>query len=381
MEEIQTAATSPKTADCTPIVLREKDRVRLLFKPTLVANPKDPKACIDGCFVYEKRSATGAPWQSANTESLGTIKVGEQYKLELHAAELLKLMEGLGPLYRASWQDPGIRAGKHTLVRLEVGLARFLRLGQSQLDSFLNAHPDDAVAVFRKLLEWVSAGSIPTDVSAALQDVDPTKLPAVSALLGLSALKAALHEWEVNKSNSSEAFWQSTLAKHSFVLSQLFAHPVVVIQERAYLGGKALDDTRGSYLDFLAASKATDAVVLVEIKTPSTPLLGPEYRKDAWPPSPELTGALAQVLKYRNTLATEFSKLAHMPDRDLVLGGAPCLVIAGDATRDLDTPAKRESFEAFRSQLNAVRVVTYDELFEKLRVSSQLLEGLPKSEA
>ena len=378
MEEIQTASTSANTADCTPIVLREKERVRLLFRPTLVANAKDPKACIDGSFVYERRAAAGE-WQSANTESLGTIKAGEQYKLELHAAELLRLMEGLGPLYRASWQDSGIRAGKHTLVRMEAGLARFLKLGQSQLDAFLNAHPDDAVSVFCKLLEWVSAGSLSTDASAALQGVDPAKLPAVSALLGLSALKAALHEWEANKSNSSESFWQSTLAKHSFVLSQLFAHPVVVIQERAYLGGKSLDDTGGSYLDFLAASKATDAIVLVEIKTPSTALLGPEYRTDAWPPSPELAGALAQVLKYRNTMTTEFSKLGRMSDRDLVLGGAPCLVIAGDATRELDTPAKRESFEAFRSQLSAVRVVTYDELFEKLHVSSQLLEGLPKS--
>ena len=51
------------------------------------------------------------------------------------------------------------------------------------------------------------------------------------------------------------------------------------------------------------------------------------------------------------------------------------MVLAGDAGRELNTPEKRDSFEAQRAQMNSVRIVTYDELFTKLRVTTHLLEG------
>ena len=51
------------------------------------------------------------------------------------------------------------------------------------------------------------------------------------------------------------------------------------------------------------------------------------------------------------------------------------MVLAGHAERELDTPEKRESFEAQRAQLSSVRIVTYDELFKKLKVTTRLLEG------
>lgn len=373
MEQLEASSTSARTAECTPIVLRQTERVRLVFRPTLLVNDAEPKACIRGDFIYEKKSSSGA-WLPANTTSLATIKAGEQYKLEIHSGELLELMETLGPLYRARWQERGVQFGRRTYVRMEAGLARFLQLGQAELEDFLNAHPDDAAAVLGKLVHWLSSGVMSAQASTALAGIDPARLPAVTALLGLSTLKTALEEWETNAENDSEAFWQSTLSRHSFVLAQLFAHPVVIIQERAYLGGKALDDKGGSYLDFLTAACSTAGVALVEIKTPITALLGPQYRTNAYPLSPELSGAIAQVLKYRHTLATEFSHHSHGNGLELVLGGAPCLVIVGNASRELITPAKRESFEALRSQLSTVHIVTYDELFTKLRVSAQLLE-------
>jgi hypothetical protein len=344
-----------------------------VFRPTIIVNSDNPRACLRGDFVYEKRQKTSDPWHPANTVSLATLKSGEGFKLELHSGELLELLETLGPLYRARWAEGGAIPRRRTYVRMETGLAQFLKLGQAELEAFLNGHPADAAAVLGKLIHWVT--SVSPEASKALAEVDPGRLPAVTALLGLSALKNALAEWETQASNSSEAFWQAMLAKHSFVLSHLFAHPVMIIQERAYLGGKALDDTGGSYLDFLTAASQTNGVALVEIKTPATLLMGPEYRGGAYPISGELSGAVAQALKYRHTFATEFARLCHSHAGDLVLGGCPCVVLAGDASRELDAPAKRESFEAFRGQLNDVRIVTYDELFAKLKVTTTLLEG------
>ena len=378
MDTVTTTSTSANSAICSPVELRRTDRIRLAFHPMIVRNDAQPKACINGVFVYERKSASG-DWEPMNTESLGTIKTGEQYRLEIHSDELLTLVQALGPLYRSTWRD-GVVPGTHELVRMETSAARFLELGHDALQQVLDAHPRDAVQVLTKLLRWVASAPTNDDAIAALADVEPGELPSVSALVGLTALKAASREWSDNRDNAHEPFWQRCLARHSFVLSQLFAHPLVVIQERAYLGGKALDDTGGSYLDFLLASQATEAVALIEIKTPMTRLLAKEYRGGAFPPSEELSGAVAQVLKYRRTFAKDFDRLARESKRDIVLGSVPCVVVIGDAKRELDGNTDlTESFEEFRAQLRDVRIVTYDELFAKVQVMADLLEVVPSA--
>jgi hypothetical protein len=370
---IETTPTSSKTADCTPVVLRQTDRVRLVFRPTLVDNEKDPKACIRGEFVYQKKSAKDE-WIPANSRSLATVKAGEEYKLDLGCGELLALLEELGPLYRAGWEERGVSiAARKSYVKLEDAAARFLRLGQADLEALLDAHPEESLQVLTKLVQWLSAGSMTTEAASALATMDPTRLPSVTALLGLSALKAAVDLWDANQGNSSEKFWQRELSRHSFVLSQLFAHPVVVIQERAYLGGKAIDDTGGSYLDFLAASSMTNAVALIEIKTPGTALLGSDYRTGAYPVSSEISGAIAQVLKYRRTLVAEFDRLSQA-GRKLILGSPRCIIVAGHIEEEFRSSEQRESFEAFRGQLSDVQLISFDELFSKLRTSARLLE-------
>lgn len=50
-------------------------------------------------------------------------------------------------------------------------------------------------------------------------------------------------------------------------------------------------------------------------------------------------------------------------------------MIAANAGRELDTLEKRECFESQRAQLSSVRLVTYDELFTKLHITTRLLEG------
>lgn len=236
MEKIRTQSTSSKSAVASPIVVRETETIRLIFKPTLVANENQPRACIKGEFIYQRKKGEDE-WEDANTESLATIKSGEQYKLSLHSAELLALMEALGPLYRAQWSAGGvIQKGLREYVAIDKGLAEFLRAEDHQLKQILDASPDDAAAFLGKMLAWISS-SESLSILEKLSELEKDRLPAVTALLGLSSLKTALNEWESNKNNASERYWQEVLSKYSFVIGQLFAHPVVVIREQAYLGG------------------------------------------------------------------------------------------------------------------------------------------------
>jgi hypothetical protein len=162
------------------------------------------------------------------------------------------------------------------------------------------------------------------------------------------------------------------------VLSQLFAYPLVVVAKKAYVGGKRLDNRHGNIVDFLGSVPATGSAVLIEIKTPATRLLGPEYRQDVFPSSPDLGGAIAQVLHYRETLLRELNTLTQ--GRHALLTGAEprCVLIVGNAERELTDDYRKGSFERVRERLFGVTVVTFDEVFRRI---SDLVSLIEKAEA
>src|SRR5207248_202508 len=109
------------------------------------------------------------------------------------------------------------------------------------------------------------------------------------------------------------------------------------------------------------------------IKTPQTPLLAPEYRQDVFPPSQELTGALAQVLHYRDTFTQQFQLVTQ--DEPSWLAVEPrCVVLAGSSLSTL-SGAHRKSFELYRDRLAGVAVITFDELFARVEGLIALLES------
>ena len=87
----------------------------------------------------------------------------------------------------------------------------------------------------------------------------------------------------------------------------MFSWPCTVVKDQAYVGGKNVSNTRGKIVDFLVKNRITENAVLIEIKTPQTPLLGREYRQGVINISEDLSGAILQVLKEGN--ASNFSEI------------------------------------------------------------------------
>jgi len=73
--------------------------------------------------------------------------------------------------------------------------------------------------------------------------------------------------WDGHRENSDEQFWQQTFTENSYVLSQVFAVPMVFIQDRAYVGGMALDRTDARFVDYLFSTESSREAILIEIKT------------------------------------------------------------------------------------------------------------------
>jgi hypothetical protein len=365
MDTIETRSTSRHTALCTPIVLRETDTVRLVFLPALVDHPSNPKACVDGHFIYERKTKSNR-WVPAHRVALSTLRAGEGFQLRLHATELRYFLENLVPLYRVYDQHGGIPRGKQAFVPVDLKTA----------DNLKQISPDgDLISTFLPaLIALASNAASRRKTAEQIAAVAAMDLPDFTALLGLASLKSALHHWRENQANDSEEFWHQTLTEHAFVLSQVFAYPVFFIKSKAYVGGKALSNTGGKVTDFLAAVETTGALILLELKTPQTQLLGREYRPGVFPLSVDLAGAVAQVLRGQQALMREFNNLTAEQDEKLTLGDPRCVVIAGH-TAELTNKKMRENFEIHRERIRGVTVVTYDELFMRLERLISLLEG------
>lgn len=368
MERLDITSTSQHSAIASDIVIRQTDAIRLVFRPEIVDNPSNPRAAIRGTFLYQRKGKADQ-WSDAQHSSLATIKKGEGYQIEIKSGELLPLLRALGALYRLHERE-GVPQGRQRFVKMEENLGKLLELGDADLHDFLTAHSTDAVTTLRRVLRWLTSSTALAD----FVESDGGQVAVINAALGLATLRGIHRIWTENQSNSSEAFWQQLLARHAFMLSQVFSYPIVVLREKAYLGGKRVDNQHGNVADFLARAASSGNAVIIEIKTPTTPLLGQEYRDEAYPLSADLTGAVAQVLKYRDSLSENVRDLMPGNEHGILSTESRCLVIAGH-TSTLTTTPRRLGFERFRERLAGVTIVTFDELFTRVLELARLFEA------
>lgn len=365
MEKVDVQSTSSHSAICSDIVLRQGDRVRLLFRPEIVDNSSNPEARVRGKFIYQ-RKGNAEPWENFDGVPLSSLKKGEGFQLALHSEEVFILRRDLYELARLH-REQGIPQGHAQFLKVERNLADLLELGQLELEKFLSANKSDAIKVFARVLRWLLEAP---DVASQLA-LDEIELPTLNAIVSLANLRAISSVWSESSENSDEEFWQNELSKHAFVLGFLFACPIVIIKEKAYVGGKRFDNRHGNLVDFLARIPTSNAAVLLEIKTPTTPLLGSQYRDDVFPLSGDVIGAISQVIHYRESLMND---LAVRHAADLSSSDPRCLLIVGSAQRELTDEFRKRSFERFRERLVGVTIVTFDEVFERVRALSVLFE-------
>ena len=274
-------------------------------------------------------------------------------------------------------------AGKYIVINVaDRRLAS--RVDGDVLNQLLDARPEAAPGLLNRLLSWAGSTANAVEAVSKLEALTPDNLNQLNTLIGISTLKKVLAIWDENRENDDEEFWQQVLTDNAVLFAQVFSFPVVVVQEKAFVGGKSISNRSGNIVDFLVKNGLTENAALIEIKKPTTPLLSKEYRKDVFNVSDELTGAVLQVSNYKNSLLRHFTSLTHPdsgPDLRIEAFDPRCLVVVGSLARDCTEAACRKSFELFRAALRDVQVVTFDELFAKVRILLDLLEGAPQQPA
>ncbi len=364
MERVETQSTSRKTATVSDIVLREGPQARLLSRPEIVDNTGRPAAAVRGRFLYQKKNRLG-DWVDFDRLPLTSVKADEGYQLAINSNELYNLLIRLRSVYELA-KAYGVPQGKKKILGVGGTLANILTLAGPELQEFFTSNSEDAASLFRQLLRWIGKRS-----DTELFEGGATLLE-LNAAVGLTNLKIFLKEWRDHSKESQEEFWQTLFAKNAFVLSQLFAYPVILIKDKAYLGGKDLTNRGGQIVDFLYKLESTGAAAMVEIKTPMTPLLGSEYR-GVYPISSEVAGAISQALRYRDSLV-ENRQTLQGEGPPLTAAEPYCVVVAGDCI-ELDSSEKKASFERLRERLTGIRILTFDEVYRRIEGLLAIFEG------
>ncbi|OGG35324.1 MAG: hypothetical protein A2427_02280 [Candidatus Nealsonbacteria bacterium RIFOXYC1_FULL_40_7] len=340
---ITTKSTSLTSAVGQDIELRVTTTSRLMFRPEVVDNPHDQDACVRGNFIFQRKKPSGQ-WEDYKTLDLSKLKDGEWIKLELKSGELKTLITELDKYYSV-FKEYGIRSG-------EASFAVTPQNAKPIIEQFLK-NPEN----FEKL-----------------QDLKIEDLQKLNYVSNINSLKSVLKVWDDNKNNGDESFWQTFFKDNSWVIAQIFPYPVILLEDKAYVGGKSIDNKGGNIVDFIFKNGFSDNVLVVEIKTPTTSLMGSHYRDNAYSISTDLGGSTVQVLKYKDELSKNYYALRQQTDKAFQVFNPKCMVIIGKVVNGLNAEQKT-SFELYRGDSKQVEIVTFDELFQKVQMLSDLLEG------
>jgi hypothetical protein len=154
---------------------------------------------------------------------------------------------------------------------------------------------------------------------------------------------------------------------------------VVLVRGQAIVSGPLLDGRGTKIADFLMKNSTSKSALLVELKTPQTQLLAAHpYRghvdaRPVYPPTTQLSGAVAQLLDQRNSLKEEIAHIKHRSRVDIEAFGIDGIVVAG-LMADME-PNRIRDFELFRSNLKDVRIITFDEILTSIRGLRDFLAG------
>jgi hypothetical protein len=172
-----------------------------------------------------------------------------------------------------------------------------------------------------------------------------------------------------------ESWWQDFFDGNKWIFGYGLNYQILrAEQSQPHYGGTRVDGGGGQKGDYLTSTLGeVGFTVLVEIKTPSTPMLlgAAEIRNGAWSLSKSLTDALSQI---QANIATWDKRGSEQPEnRDrLERSGIYTVqpkgvIVIGHLEQVKNVRNKLETLQRFRKSIHGVEVVTFDELFARAR--------------
>lgn len=178
-------------------------------------------------------------------------------------------------------------------------------------------------------------------------------------------------------SNQPERAWQHFFETNDWIFGFGLDYRFLgILQREAHIADGDVAGRDGAITDFLTGAK--DFTVLVELKTPNTPLFQRGInRANSWQLSGELVGAVSQILEQKAgwQVKAETKAASNFADdgkliRQRTVDPKCILIVGGDEAFNGNEKAhaiKLRTFELFRRDSRNIEIVTYDELFQRAK--------------
>ena len=368
---IDVVSRSAMTADATPVVLSSTERFRFRFMPMLVDNQNNPEQSVRGKLLLERKSKNEKYFPTDSVApcekvTRGSAKNGDWVEIELHSEETYNLFMGLKKLYDLSGCMNGIPFGSARFAQIGSSFSSFLEVIQNDPSAARMIGEPQNFELIKILLQLITQTSSHESLKNSLSSLANENLQALTTSASLEGLKRVEALMRENLDNGKEEFWQQKVFnENQWVLAQIFSCPCTIYAQKAFVGGKSLDNKGGNVCDFIYRNKMTQNVALIEIKTPCTEIVGKPYR-ETYSMSLDMSGAVNQVLNYRDELQNNFSTLTRdLEEADTVRAFSPkCVVVIGKISTL--NAKQQKAFELYRNSFNNLTIITFDELHQKI---------------
>jgi hypothetical protein len=355
----KTESTSATTAQVEDIWLNPPPHeaaalTRRILRAVIIENSKNERECLKIRFIHQRRHPQSFEWQDVDSFKLSTMKAGTEVNLQLDSAETFAVFTELERLFAIAGK--GVLQGKHELQVVDPSKTLLVK--------------GPAKEILESML--ASAGD---EVWTALKELNPYLFKA-TALVKLNEIREqAVHEFQkhLDANDWNEPSWQIFFEANTWIFGYGLNYRFLsMAQPQATYGGTNVQGSgaqRGDMLMMTAAQKRI--TVLVEIKTPATPLISPkQYRNGAFMISGEVAGGVSQVqancrkwemegskTEENTAIMDEFGALTIQPKGILIIG----------KSGDLKDRPRQTSFELFRRNVHNPEIITFDELLERAR--------------
>lgn len=292
----------------------------------------------------------------------GSLKVGDWMEIDLDSTQTQKLYLGLKEYYQL-YDDIGfVPLGENVYTKVDRSLHSVLNVIQQNPSVVRLIENKETLELVKLLLKAIISTESISSVRDVLSALEAEGIAKLSSAVNIDRLIRVRDQYRNNLDNGNEEFWQSFLRNEQWILAQLFGRPMTIFQDKAYVGGKNICNSKGHICDFIYQNSLSKNVALIEIKTPNTKLIGRKYRECVYSASDDLSGAITQVLTYKHSLLNEYNNLCKGKEFEAI--NPICVVIVGKLSTISGDAYK--SFEIFRETLSGVLVVTYDELLSRI---------------
>jgi len=353
-EQYEVKRTSRQSVSVSDKVLFETTTTRLILRPQLVDNPKNPDAIVRIEFVHQRKSIKGA-WEDTATRALSTLKAGEEVHLSLRSQATLELFRQLQNLF-AIGTEGKIGRGESRLV---VG----------REEEIIQTNAGRA-----KVIKLLLAKGYSDDIWKTLVDADPDLATQFSYARIHAEREKALEEFRLNLTTKrGEDWWQTFFESNTWIFGYGLKYQILKsVQSQPRYGGINVAGRGLEKGDFLKRTEAeVSFTVLVEIKRPDSALLGNKpYRSGAWQLGEDLVGGVSQL--QTNCRRWELGGSQAEQNREALLQKKiytvqPKGILVIGITNQLNNIDKRNTFELFRRNIINPEVLTFDELYERAK--------------